>query len=162
MQKVRKNHMAVAGKALRRRVSVMPVRWLLAVLFLPLLVAACSRAPAEQRLHEAMAGLQSAIEAREVRVAMGYVDEDFIGSGSLDREGARNLLRAMVLRHQSLGLTLGPAEIELFEGRAAVRFTAVATGGQGALLPQSARVWQVETAWRDHGSDWRLISAHWD
>ena len=138
------------------------VRWACWMAALCVLLAGCSRAPAEQRLREAMAGLQSAIEAREVRVAMGYVDEDFIGSGSLDREGARNLLRAMVLRHQSLGLTLGPAEIELFEGRATVRFTAVATGGQGALLPQSARVWQVETAWREDGSDWRLLSAHWD
>ncbi|MFN7784611.1 MAG: nuclear transport factor 2 family protein [Lysobacterales bacterium] len=121
----------------------------------------CSRAPAEERLRGAMTGLQAAIEAREVGEAMEYVGEDFIGTGSLDREGARNLLRLMVLRHQTLGLSLGPAEIELFEGRASVRFTAVATGGQGALLPQSARVWNVETAWRDDGDEWRLISAQW-
>jgi hypothetical protein len=108
-----------------------------------------------------MTGLQAAIEAREVGEAMDYVGEDFIGTGSLDREGARNLLRLMVLRHQTLGLSLGPAEVELFEGRASVRFTAVATGGQGALLPQSARVWNVETAWRDDGDEWRLISAQW-
>jgi hypothetical protein len=121
----------------------------------------CSRAPAEQRLREAMTGLQAAIEAREVGEAMDYVGEDFIGTGSLDREGARNLLRLMVLRHQTLGLSLGPAEVDLFDGRASVRFTAVATGGQGALLPQSARVWNVETAWRDDGDEWRLISAQW-
>lgn len=121
----------------------------------------CSRAPAEQRLREAMTGLQAAIEAREVGEAMDYVGEDFIGTGSLDREGAGNLLRLMVLRHQTLGLSLGPAEVELFDGRASVRFTAVATGGQGALLPQSARVWNVETAWRDDGDEWRLISAQW-
>lgn len=136
------------------------VRGALVVALMAALVG-CSRAPAEERLRGAMTGLQAAIEAREVGEAMEYVGEDFIGTGSLDREGARNLLRLMVLRHQTLGLSLGPAEIELFEGRASVRFTAVATGGQGALLPQSARVWNVETAWRDDGDEWRLISAQW-
>lgn len=161
MHEVTEISRAARLRARPRDACAAPVRWAWWIAALCLL-AGCSRAPAEQRLREAMAGLQAAIEAREVREAMGYVDEAFIGSGSLDREGARNLLRVMVLRHQSLGLTLGPAEIELFEGRATVRFTAVATGGQGALLPQSARVWQVETAWREDGSDWRLISAHWN
>lgn len=126
-----------------------------------LVLSACTRAPDEQRLRDAMASLQAAIEAREVAAAMDVVAEDFIGTGGLDRAGARNLLRLMVLRHQTLGLSLGPVEVELFDGRATVRFTAVATGGQGALLPESARIWQVETAWRMDGGDWRLLSAHW-
>ncbi len=130
-------------------------------LLVVLAFAGCARAPAEQRLREAMDGLQAAIEAREVGTAMEFVADDFIASGSLDREGARNLLRLMVLRHQRLGLTLGPADVELFDARATVRFTAVATGGQGTLLPESARVWQVETAWREDSGDWKLISAHW-
>lgn len=130
-------------------------------LLIVMALAGCARAPAEQRLREAMAGLQAAIEAREVGTAMEFVADDFIATGSLDREGARNLLRLMVLRHQRLGLTLGPADVALFDARATVRFTAVATGGQGTLLPESARVWQVETAWREDSGDWKLISAHW-
>jgi hypothetical protein len=124
-------------------------------------LAACARAPAEQRLREALAGLQAAVEAREVSPAMEHVAEDFVGNEGLDREGARNLLRLMVLRHQSLGLSLGPYEIELHGERATVRFTAVATGGSGALIPESARVWNVETGWREDGGEWRLISAQW-
>lgn len=152
---------AVLGSAARyQRIRRSATRWAGSLVLL-LILAACSRAPAEQRLREAMAGLQAAIEARDVGDAMAFVGDDFIGTGSLDREGARNLLRVMVLRHQTLGLSLGPAEIELFDGRASVRFTAVATGGQGALLPQSARVWNVETAWREDGDDWQLISADW-
>lgn len=141
-----------------RRISGAGV--VLAVLWV-VLQTGCTRAPAEQRLREAMSGLQTAIESRESNTATGFLADDFIGTGGLDREGARTLLRLMVLRHQSLGLTLGPAQIELFDTRATVRFTAVATGGQGALLPESARIWQVETAWRDDGGDWKLISAQW-
>lgn len=136
------------------------VRGLLALTLL-LLLAACTRAPAEQRLREAITGLQSAIESREVNPAMAHIAEDFIGNDGLDREGVRNLLRLQMLRHQSLGLTLGPFESELHGERATVRFTAVATGGTGALIPQSARVWNVETGWREDDGDWRLISAQW-
>jgi hypothetical protein len=146
-------------RGLRERTVDVSARMFGLILFV--LLAGCARAPDEQRLREAMAGLQAAIEAREVGTAMDFVAEDFIGTGALDRTGARNLLRVMVLRHQNLGLSLGPAEVELFEGRAAVRFTAVATGGQGAMLPESARIWQVETAWRMDDGDWRLLSAHW-
>lgn len=141
---------------MRRLGAVLAILWTCV-----LLQTGCTRAPAEQRLREAMSGLQTAIESRESNTAIGFLADDFIGTGGLDREGARNLLRLMVLRHQNLGLTLGPAQIELFDTRATVRFTAVATGGQGALLPESARLWHVETAWRDDGGDWKLISAQW-
>jgi hypothetical protein len=130
-------------------------------LLLLMALAGCARAPAEQRLLEAMEALQSAIEAREVSSAVDYLAEDFTATGGLDREGARNLMRVMVLRHQRLGLSLGPIEVAMFDQRATLRFTAVATGGQGSLLPESARVWQVETAWREEDGDWRMISAQW-
>jgi len=137
-------------------------RGLLLVVALSLALASCARPPAEQRLREALAGLQEAIEAREVRQAMDYVAEDFIGNQSLDQAGVRSVLRAQLLRHQSLGLTLGPAALELQEGRAIVRFTAVATGGSGSLLPESARIWNVETGWREDDGEWKLISARWE
>ena len=130
-------------------------------LALCLALSACSRAPAEQRLRTSIAELQEAIEARAPARAVDHLAEDFVGSGNLDREGARNLLRLMAIRHQQLGLTLGPMQLELIGDRATVRFTAVATGGSGALIPQSARVWNVETGWRDEDGRWRLISAEW-
>ncbi len=136
--------------------------WLcVACVLLLIVLPGCARAPAEQRLLEAMEALQSAIEAREVSAALDHFAEDFTATGGLDREGARNLMRVMVLRHQRLGLSLGPIEVAMFEQRATVRFTAVATGGQGSLLPESARVWQVETAWREEDGEWRMISAQW-
>lgn len=131
------------------------------LLVLVMALAACAVEPAEQRLQAAVSGLQAAIEAREVGNAMEFIAEDFVGTGTLDREGVRNLLRLQVLRHAQLGLTLGPMQTELIGDRATVRFTAVATGGSGALVPESARVWTVETGWRDADGEWRLISAQW-
>jgi hypothetical protein len=146
------------GPRLRAAVRLLPrLAWAVCAL----LLVGCARAPAEQRLREALSGLQNAIEAREVGQAINFVADDFIGRDGLDREGARGLLRLQVLRHQQLGLSFGPYEIALQGERATVRFTAVATGGSGAMLPESARVWQVETGWRDEQGQWRLISADW-
>jgi ketosteroid isomerase-like protein len=136
-------------------------RYVWFALALCLTLVGCSRVPAEQRLRTAIAELQEAIEARAPARAVEHLAEDFVGSGNLDRDGARNLLRLMAIRHQQLGLTLGPMQLQLIGDRATVTFTAVATGGSGALIPQSARVWNVETAWRDEDGSWRLISAEW-
>ena len=132
-----------------------------ALLVLVVALAGCAVEPAEQRLQASVNGLQTAIEAREVSSAMDFIADDFVGTGTLDREGVRNLLRLQVLRHAQLGLTLGPMQSELIGDRATVRFTAVATGGSGTLIPESARVWSVETGWRDDDGEWRLISAQW-
>jgi hypothetical protein len=146
------------GPRLRAAARLLPwLAWTVCVL----LLVGCARAPAEQRLREALSGLQNAIEAREVGQAIDFVADDFIGRDGLDREGARGLLRLQVIRHQQLGLSFGPYEITLQGERATVRFTAVATGGSGAMLPESARVWQVETGWREEQGQWRLISADW-
>ena len=47
------------------------------------------------------------------------------------------------------------------KGNKQVRFDAVVTGGAGTLLPQSGQVYDVTTAWRLEGGDWRLVSAEW-
>jgi hypothetical protein len=132
-----------------------------ALLALVIALPGCAVEPAEQRLQASVNGLQAAIEGREVSNAMDFIADDFVGTGTLDREGVRNMLRLQVLRHAQLGLTLGPMQTELLGDRATVRFTAVATGGSGALIPESARVWAVETGWRDDHGQWRLISAQW-
>ena len=147
-----------------RSVFVSGMRCMRAAVLLVLVIAlaACAVEPAEQRLQAAVSGLQAAIEAREVGNAMDFIADDFVGTGTLDREGVRNLLRLQVLRHAQLGVTLGPMQSELLGDRATVRFTAVATGGSGAFIPESARVWAVETGWRDDDGEWRLISAQWE
>ena len=70
-------------------------------------------------------------------------------------------MRAQVLANSSIGLTLGPAEVEIVGDRATVRFSAVVTGGSGRFLPERAQAWEVTSGWRDEGGDWRLYCAQW-
>ena len=125
-------------------------------------VSGCSRTPPEQRLRERIADMQQALEARSPGDFFEGVAEDFSGGSGLDRDGARNYLRAQVLRNAAIGVTLGPLDIELHGERATVKFSAVLTGGSGGLLPDSARPWAVTTGWRDGPDGWQLISASWE
>ena len=136
--------------------------WVACALLLgALLLGACTGTPPEQRLREAMAGMQAAVEQRDAAALADHLAEDFVGPEGMDRDGARRMAMVMLRRHRSVGVTLGPPDIELQDGHATVRFSAVLTGSSG-VLPESARVQEVTTGWRDEGGAWRLTSADWE
>lgn len=108
-----------------------------------------------------MAGLQAAIEARDASALQDYLAGDFIGPDGLDRAGARRIATLYLMRHDRVGVTIGPLDISLQEPHATVRFTAAMTGGGGRLLPDSGQVYAVQTGWRLEGDAWKLTSASW-
>jgi hypothetical protein len=139
----------------------LPIRtWLILVLAATWTVG-CARTPPEQELREAMSALQVAIETRDAGRVDEWLADDFIGPEGLDRAGARRLAQAMFLRHRDVGANLGPIELMLQEDHATVRFSAALTGGSGTLIPDAARIYDVETGWRRDQGEWRLTSARW-
>lgn len=126
-----------------------------------LLLAACSRTPPEQALRETMQPLQLAMEQRDASQVEDFLADDFVGPGGMDRDGARRLAALTFLRHRDVGVTLGPLDVSVLQEHATVRFTAALTGGSGRVLPDAARLYQVETGWRLEDGDWRLTSARW-
>ena len=125
-------------------------------------LAGCARTPPEQALRERVGALEAAVDARDAGALRGVLADDFIGPGGMDGAGARRLAQGMFLRYRDIGTRLGPLDVQLRERHATVRFDAVVTGGVGALLPQSGQVYDVTTAWRLEGDDWRLVSAEWE
>jgi hypothetical protein len=101
------------------------------------------------------------VETRDMAALSEGIARDFIGPGGMDRTGARRLAQLMFLRHQAVGVTIGPLDIAMREGGATVRFTAAMTGGTGQLLPQSGQVYDVRTDWRQDGDEWQLVAAEW-
>ena len=124
-------------------------------------LAGCARPAPEEALRKALAGVQESIEQRDARALGAYLAEDFVGPQGMDRDQARRTAALYLMRHQSVGMTPGPLEIELREPHATVRFSAALTGGSGRLLPDAANLYQVETGWRMEGGDWRITSARW-
>lgn len=127
------------------------------------LLAACARTSDEQRIRETMALMQQELEARNPRAFMAHIAEDFIGNdANVDRDALHNLLRAEVLRNESLGVTLGPVAIEIQDDRATARLTATFTGGSGGLLPEHGAVYEITSGWRRNGREWVCFSARWE
>lgn len=137
--------------------------WWVLLVVAALALAACARAPAEQRLRDTVAAMQAAVEAREPRDFLRHVSADFTGNaGQVDREGLHNLLRAVVLRNERIGVVLGPADIELSGDRARLRLRVTLTGSAGGLIPERGAVYAIDSGWKQEGDAWRCISASWE
>lgn len=127
-----------------------------------LATGACSSESPEQALREQVASMQAAIEARNAGDVHAILADDFIGNDGLDRRGARQLAVATFLRHRDIAARFGPVQVEMRgQGSAIARFTVLATGGTGGLMPDSGQVFDVETGWRSVDGNWRLLSASW-
>ena len=137
--------------------------WWVLLVVVALALAACARAPAEQRLRDTVAAMQAAVEAREPRDFLRHVSADFTGNaGQVDREGLHNLLRAVVLRNERIGVVLGPPDIELSGDRARLRLRVTLTGSAGGLIPERGAVYAIDSGWKQEGDAWRCISASWE
>ena len=135
----------------------------LACIGLLLVVSACSRSDPEQAVRAQVDALQQAIDARDAGAVEDLLAEDFIGNEGMDRRGAKQLAAAVFLRHREIGARLGPVTVELRGEREAIaRFSVLATGGSGGLLPEQGQVYQVQTGWRLQDGEWRLLNASWE
>jgi ketosteroid isomerase-like protein len=138
------------------------LRWAwLACAWCLVLASGCARTDPEQALRATVAELHAAIEEHDPAAMQQHLAEDFIGNDGLDRDGARRLAAAIRLRYRDLAIDTGPLQVDIEETSAIVRFTAALRGGSGGLLPESARIYEVETGWRRDEGEWLLTSARW-
>ncbi|WP_396614946.1 nuclear transport factor 2 family protein [Lysobacter soli] len=128
---------------------------------LALLTVACGRTPPEERLRETMGELQAAIEQKDAAALDEVLAEDFVGPSGLDRNGARRLAQLMFLRHGAIGSNVGPVSIDMTPGHATARFNVALTGSSGQLLPDTARLYDVTTGWREVDGQWQMTSVAW-
>lgn len=124
-------------------------------------LAGCHRTPDETRVRQAIAATAQAAEQNDPRGAIESLSEDFDGNGGqLERRDLANLIRLARLRGEHIGVTVGPVSVERRGERLVASFTASLTQGS-RLLPDAAGVYQVETAWRREGDEWRCYNATW-
>ncbi|MEG2941128.1 MAG: nuclear transport factor 2 family protein [Thermomonas sp.] len=137
-------------------------RFVASMAILGLLLAGCGKDDPEQAVHRQVEAMQAAIDARDAGDIEGLLAEDFVGNEGMDRRAIRQLAAAVFLRHREVAAKVGPVSVELRGDRDAVaRFSVIATGGSGGLLPESGQVYQVETGWRLVDGEWKLLNASW-
>ena len=142
--------------------STKRLRAIASVCLLIAALTACVRTPPEQAVRQQLDALQLAINARDARAVQDLLAEDFIGNHGIDRRGARQLAVAVFLRHRDVGARLGPVTVQIrSETEVTAKFSVLATGGDGGLLPGNGQVFDVETGWRQVDGTWRMLNARW-
>lgn len=129
---------------------------------LAIALGACGNDSPEQAVRQRIDALQAAIDARDAGDIQALLAEDFVGNDGIDKRGAQQLAAAVFLRHRQVAAKVGPVSVELRgQADAVARFSVLATGGAGGLLPEQGQLYQVETGWRLVDGDWQLLNASW-
>lgn len=133
------------------------------LLVLCVFLIACAGTPDEQQIRDSIGQMQEAMQEKQPRDFMRRVADDFTGAGgSVDREALHNLLRAQVIGNTSIGVTLGPLDIDVQDQRATVRVTATLTGGNGRWIPERGAVYVITSGWRKDSDEWVCLNAQWE
>ena len=134
--------------------------WAIGLLLMALV--GCGGPPPEQAVRAQITAMQAAIDAKDAGKVSDLLAEDFVGNEGMERRAIRQLAAAVFLRHKNVSAKLGPVSVELRGNTDAIaRFSVLATGGSGGLLPESGQIYQVETGWRLVDGEWKLLNASW-
>ena len=137
--------------------------WLAIMLAAVSLLPACGAEPSlEQQIIGVITEMETLAEAGERRAFMNFVDDDFQGQqGQMARDDFHRFMILQWNQNQRLYAQLFPIRVEPVDSDLArARFRALITGGRG-LIPERGELYQIETIWRRHGSDWLLLEANW-
>ena len=129
-----------------------------------LLLTACGeKLSVEQQIIATLQAMEEAAEQGEHFEFMGYVADSFSGQyGSMDRREFHRFMVFQINQNRRLHAQFFPIYVkETDKNRASAHFKLLVTGGAG-LLPESGRLFEVDTQWLRDGSDWMLEKADWE
>ncbi|MGB3840120.1 MAG: hypothetical protein WA930_13555 [Rhodanobacter sp.] len=133
-----------------------------ALLWCVVMLAACHRAPDEERIRAAITATAQAAEAGSASGVGESLSEDFDGNaGELDRRRLMAMVGLLKLRGEHVGVLLGPVSVEPRGERMVATFTVTLSSG-GRLLPDRLGVYRVTSGWREEGGDWHCYTANWE
>ena len=140
------------------------MKFFLCLLFTSLLLVACGdKLSVEQQIITTLRVMEEAAENGEHFEFIGYVSDSFKGqNGSMDRREFHRFMIYQINEKRRLQAQFFPIHVqESGPDSASASFRILVTGGAG-LLPESGRVFDVETHWLSDGSDWMLEMANWE
>ena len=128
-----------------------------------LLVACGEKLSVEQQIIATLQVMEEAAEQGEHFEFMGYVANSFSSQyGSMDRREFHRFMIFQINQNRRLHAQFFPIYVqETGKDLASAHFKLLVTGGAG-LLPESGRLFEVETQWLRDGNDWMLEKADWE
>ncbi len=134
-------------------------RCLLIALLVATVLAGCRAEPDEDALRRVLSEMEAAIESGKSGDFIDRLSSDFSGQDGMDARQLRATLLALSMRHEKLGVTLGPITVKLFGERATVAVEVLATGG--SWMPQTGQMFNIESSWKRVDGDWVCFAASW-
>lgn len=135
--------------------------------FMCALVFSCSQSSPEQAIRQQLVALEEAIQAKNNSKVRRFFSPQFSGRRNevekVVYQDLQKMLAGIFIRHASIGVTLSSVEVKIddYDTHAAeMQFSVLFTGAEG-LIPNSAKLYQVEAFWKNNGGDWRIYSLNW-
>jgi len=140
------------------------MRLVTSLVFAVLLLTACDdELTVEQQVIATIRNMEYAAEQGQHLEFMTYIAESFgAQQGSMDRREFHRFMIFQINQNRRLQAQIFPIYVtETGEETASAQFRILVTGGAG-LLPESGRLFDVETNWLRDGGDWQLNQADWE
>ena len=143
--------------------------WLLAVLTLALLLAACSRdaASPEAQIQALVTQAQAAAEARDAPALRALIATDYADAQGNDYKAIENLIRLHLLRNQSIHLFTRTGAIAFPQPDRAMVKVAAAMAGRpvasvGELAGVNADLYRFDLELVQRNGEWQVQRAAWE
>lgn len=140
------------------------MRLVTSLIFAVLFLTACDdELTVEQQVIATIRNMEYAAEEGQHLEFMTYIAESFgAQQGSMDRREFHRFMIFQINQNRRLQAQIFPIYVtETGEETASAQFRILVTGGAG-LLPESGRLFNVETNWLRDGGDWQLNQADWE
>lgn len=134
------------------------------LLCLTWLLGGCGQDDRLAQLEEAVTQLQDNLQQRRTQAVLQQLHDEFQTHAGQDRQWAQQTMRLVFLRHRQIAVLAPLRQSRLdptYSTRGHTRADVALSGAEG-LLPDSARLYQVELEWWYEDGRWQLARLHWE
>lgn len=127
-----------------------------------LLLWNCSKPPDdEQLIRQSMQAIQTAAEAKAIGEILEYLADDFIGNRQLRKANIRGMLLLHFRQNQNVHAFLHSVEVTVNGNKADVTCQVILAGRGEEIIPERARVLDIQSKWEKRNDRWQIVEASW-
>lgn len=143
----------------RRRKQI--VFWFAICVIIGQLIACSESASDETRLRQAVANMEKAVEAKQLRPILAYLAGDFVGNQGYRKANIGAMLLLQFRQNQHVHVLLHITAITIRANQAQLRCEVLLVGRDQRVVPKHARALVIDSNWQKRDGEWRVVRASW-
>ena len=146
---------------MRQRQGIQYVYWFTLFLIFGFL-AACNEPPSDEaRLRQAIADMEKAAEAKEIRPILVFLAEDFLGNKAFRKANIGGILLLHFRQNQHIHVYLHIVKLAIKGEHAQIQCQVVLAGRAEKIVPERARILAIDSDWQKRDGEWQVVKARW-